>query len=71
MAAVALDTALELLLEVDVFSSRDTDPMVTFLNCLIEQHDVSETEFFVDDAGHPTVLARRCFGDHLNYSDRN
>jgi len=44
----AIDTDSKLLLEVDVYSRRGTDPAAAFLHCLTEKHDVSDTEFLVD-----------------------
>ena len=67
----AIDTESKLLLEVDVYSRRGTDPAAAFLHRLIEKHDVSETEFLVDAGGYLTAMARHELSGQLNYSDRN
>ena len=55
----AIDTKSKLLLEVDVFSRRGTDPAAAFLHRLTEKYDVANAEFLVDAAGYLTALARR------------
>jgi putative transposase len=55
----AIDTDSKLLLEIDVYSRRGTDPAAAFLHRLTEKHDVSDAEFLVDAAGYLTALARR------------
>jgi len=67
----AIDTESKLLLEVDVFSRRGTDPAAAFLHRLTEKHDVAETEFLVDAGGYLTALARHELSGHLDYHDRN
>ncbi|NHN42979.1 IS6 family transposase [Halorubellus sp. JP-L1] len=67
----AIDTESKLLLEVDVFSRRGTDPAAAFLHRLTEKHDVADTEFLVDAGCYLTVLARRELSGQLNYSERN
>jgi len=67
----AIDTESKLLLEVDVFSRRGTDPAAAFLHRLTEKHDVSDTEFLVDAGGYLTALARRELSGQLDYSERN
>ncbi len=47
----AIDTDSKLLLEVDVFSCRGTDPAATFLHWLTQKHDVADTAFLVDSGG--------------------
>jgi transposase-like protein len=42
----------KLLLQVDVFSHRGTDPAATFLHRPTENHDVTDTEFLVDAGGY-------------------
>ncbi|GGN88453.1 hypothetical protein GCM10009030_08190 [Haloarcula pellucida] len=44
----AVDTESKLLLEVDVFSRRETAPAAAFLHRLTQKHDVAETVFLVD-----------------------
>ena len=56
--SAAIDTDSKLLLEVDVYGRRGTDPAVAFLHRLTEKHNVSETEFLVDAGGYLTALAR-------------
>jgi len=60
-----------LLLEVDVFSRRGTDPAAAFLHRLTEKHDVADAEFLVDAGGYLTALARRELSGQLDYSERN
>ena len=67
----AIDTDTKLLLEVDVFSRRGTDPAAAFLSRLTEKHDVSDTEFLTDAGGYLTALARLGLRGGLNYSERN
>jgi len=67
----AIDTDAKLLLKVDVFSRRGTDPAAAFLHRLTEKHDIADTEFLVDDAGYLTALARHELSGQLNYTERN
>ena len=67
----AIDTESKLLLEIDVFSRRGTDPAAAFLSRLEEKHDLDETAFLVDAGGYLTALARHELSGQLNYSDRN
>ena len=69
--SAAIDTESKLLLEVDVFSRRETDPAAAFLHRLTENHDVADTEFLVDAGGYLTALARHDLSGHLDYHDRN
>jgi putative transposase len=68
-AAIAPES--KLLLEVDVYSRRGTDPAAAFLHRLTEKHDVNDTEFLVDGGGYLTALARHELSGQLNYSTRN
>ncbi|EMA48526.1 transposase [Halococcus thailandensis JCM 13552] len=67
----AIDTDSKLLLDIEVFSRRGTDPASAFLHRLTTTHDVSDTEFLVDAGGYLTALARRELSGHLDYSERN
>ncbi|MFC6765489.1 IS6 family transposase [Natrinema soli] len=67
----AIDTESKLLLEIDVYSRRGTDPAAAFLQWLTEKHDVSDTEFLVDGGGYLTALFRHELSGQLNYTDRN
>ena len=67
----AIDTESKLLLKVDMFSRRGTDPAAAFLHQLTEKHDIADTEFLIDASGYLTVLARHEQSGHLNYEDRN
>ncbi len=67
----AIDIEPKLLLEIDVFSRRGTDPAAAFLYRLTENHETDETEFLVDAGGYPTALARHELSGQLDYSDRN
>lgn len=67
----AIDTESKLLLEVDVYSRRGTDPAAAFLHRLTTKHEVSDTEFLVDGGGYLTALARHKLSGQLNYSTRN
>jgi len=66
----AIDTDSKLVLEVDVYSRRGTDPAAAFLYRLTEKHAVSETEFLVDAGGYLTALARQELSGQLNYTTR-
>ncbi|AFZ71486.1 IS6 family transposase [Natronobacterium gregoryi] len=66
-----IDTESKLLLEIDVFSRRGTDPAAAFLHRLIEKHEIGDAEFLVDAGGYLTALARHDLSGQLNYSDRN
>jgi len=65
----AIDTDSKLLLEIDVYSRRGTDPIAAFLHRPSEKHDIAETEFLVDAGGYLTALARRELSGQLNYSE--
>jgi len=67
----AVDTDSKLLLDIEVFSRRGTDPASAFLHRLTEKHEVSDTEFLVDAGGYLTALARRELSGQLNYTERN
>ena len=67
----AIDTESKLLLGVDVYSRRGTDPAAAFLHRLTEKHDVSDAEFLVDGSGHLTALVRHDLSGHLDCSERN
>jgi putative transposase len=67
----AIDTETKLLLEIEVFSRRGTDPAAAFLHRLTEKHDTSDTEFLTDAGGYLTALARLELDGGLNYSERN
>jgi transposase-like protein len=67
----AIDTDSKLLLEVDVYSRRRTDPAAAFLHRLTEKHGVADTEFLIDAGGYLTALARHELSGQLDYEDRN
>ena len=67
----AVDTDSKLLLDIEVFSRRGTDPASAFLHRLTTKHEVSDTEFLVDAGGYLTALARRELSGQLNYTERN
>jgi len=67
----AVDADSKLLLDLDVYSHRGTDPEAEFLHRLTEKHDVSETVLLVDGGRHPTVSLRHESSGQLNYRDRN
>ncbi|WP_252698660.1 IS6 family transposase [Natronosalvus vescus] len=67
----AIDTKSKLLLEIDVFSRRGTDPAAAFLHRLEEKHDLDDTAFLVDAGGYLTSLARRKLSGQLDYIERN
>ena len=66
-----VDTESKLLLEIDVFSRRGTDPAAAFLHRLTQKHDVAGSVFLVDAGGYLTALARRELSDRLDYQTRN
>jgi len=67
----AIDTESKLLLEIDVYSRRGTNPAAAFLHRLTEKHDVADTEFLVDAGGYLTALFRHDLSGQLNYTERN
>ena len=67
----AIDTESKLLLEIDVYSRRGTDPAAAFLHRLTEKHDVSDAEFLVDGGGYLTALFRHDLSGQLDYTERN
>jgi len=67
----AIDTESKLLLEVDVFSRRGTDPAAAFLHRLTQKHDVAEKVFLVDAGGYLTALSRHDLSGLLDYRIRN
>jgi len=67
----AIDPESKVLLDIDVYSRRGTDPAAAFLHRLIETHDVADAEFLVDGAGYLTALFRHELSGQLNYSERN
>jgi putative transposase len=67
----AIDIDSKLLLEIDVYSRRGTDPAAAFLHRLTEKHDVADTEFLVDSGGYLTALFRHELSGQLNYEERN
>ncbi|AUG49067.1 IS6 family transposase [Haloarcula taiwanensis] len=67
----AVDTESKLLLEVDVFSRRGTDPASAFLHRLTQKHDVADTVFLVDAGGYLTALSRHDLSGRLDYRLRN
>ena len=67
----AIDTESKLLLEIDVYSRRGTDPAAAFLHRLTEKHDVADAEFLVDAGGYLTALFRHDLSGQLDYEERN
>jgi transposase-like protein len=67
----AIDMESTLLLEIDVYSRRGTDPAAAFLHRLTENHDVSATEFLVDAGGYLTARFRHELSGQLDYEERN
>ena len=67
----AIDTESKLLLEIDVYSRRGTNPAAAFLYRLTEKHDVADTEFLVDTDGYLTALFRHDLSGQLNYTEQN
>jgi len=67
----AVDVESKLLLEVDVFSRRGTDPAAAFLHRLTQKHDVADPVFLVDAGGYLTALPRHDLSGRLDYRLRN
>jgi transposase-like protein len=67
----AVDVDSKLLLEVDVFSRRGTDPAAAFLHRLTQKHNVADTVFLVDAGGYLTALSRHDLSGRLDYRIRN
>ena len=68
-AAIDLDT--KLILDVQLFGRRGTDPAAAFLHGLREKHDLSETVFLVDGYGYQIARARLGLSGRLDYVERN
>ena len=66
----AIDTESKLLLDIDVYSRRGTDPAAAFLHRLTEKHEVSDAEFLVDAGGYLTALVGHDLSGQLNYRER-
>ncbi len=66
-----IDTDSKLLLGIDVYSRRGTDPAEAFLHRLTEKHEISDTEFLVDGGGYLTALVGHDLSGQLNYRERN
>jgi len=64
----AIDTDSNLLLEVNLYSRRRTDPAAAFLHRLTEKHNVADTEFLIDAGGYLTSLARHELSGRLNHT---
>jgi len=56
----------KLLLKVTIFGPHGTDLATTFLARLCEKHNLSGTEFVVDQFGYRTGLARLELSDQVN-----
>ena len=67
----AIDVETKVLLDIELFSRRGTDPAAAFLHRLTEKHDLSETVFLVDGYGYLTALSRLGLSGQLDYSIRN
>ena len=67
----AIDVESKLLLEIDVFGRRGTDPAAAFLHRLTEKHEVADATFLVDAGGYLTALFRHNLSAQLSYSERN
>jgi transposase-like protein len=67
----AIDTESKLLLEINVYSRRGTDPAAAFLHRFTEKHDVLDTEFLVDAGGYLTAHFRHDLSGYLDYEERN
>lgn len=67
-AAIGIEPKLPL--EVNVYSSRGTDPAAAFFHRLTEKHNIADTEFLVGGMGYLTTLARRDLSGQLNYTGR-
>ncbi len=52
----AIDIDSKLLLGVDFFERRGTDPATEFLRQLTEKHDLSDTESLINGYGYLTAL---------------
>ena len=68
-AAIDLDSMV--VLDVELFSRRGTDPAAAFLARLDEHHDLSEAELLVDSFGYRTALSRLGLSGQVEYSGRN
>jgi len=67
----AIDPDSKLLLGVDFFDRRSTDPATEFLQQLTEKYDLSDNEFLVGGYGYLVALFRLGLSGHLDYVERN
>ncbi len=67
----AIDVDTRLILDIELFSRRRTDPVAAFLYRLTENHDRSDAVFSVDGYGYRTVLSQLGSGGWLDYELRN
>jgi transposase-like protein len=67
----AVDIDPKLLLGVDLFERRGTDPATEFLRQLTEKHELSNAEPLVDGYSYLTALFQLDLSGHLDYVDRN
>ena len=67
----AIDLDSMVVLDVEVFSRRGTDPAAAFLHRLTERHDLSAAELLVDSFGYRTALSRLGLSGQVEYSGRN
>jgi len=64
-------TESKLLLEVNVHGRRGICSAAAILDRLTEKHDLSESEFLVNEGGDLIALARYELSGHLDYNNRN
>ena len=68
-ATIDLDSLV--ILDVELFGRRRTNPTAAFLARLMEYYDLSEVELLVDSFGYWTPLSRVGLSGQVEYSGRN
>ena len=66
-----MDSESKVILGIVLFSRYVTAPVAAFLQKFREKHDLSGTEFLVDQFGYRTALSRVGSSDRGNCTDRN
>ncbi|GAA0197573.1 hypothetical protein GCM10009000_009090 [Halobacterium noricense] len=67
----AIDVTTKMLLDIELFSCRGTDPATAFLHEVTEKHDLSEAVFLINGYGYLTAISRLGLSGRLDYSLRN
>ena len=67
----AIDPDSKLLLKIDVYRRRGTDPAVAFLHRLTEKYDVADALVLLNGASYLTAMLRHTLRGERNSTERN